>query len=197
MLAVAFLGRSIRLPADMYLSEWTSPLLYAAGWITVRHTSLRPYFALIVTPILTAVFLPGGPVIEAIGRSGGILPFDVFLAAVLLAGLLPVVATVVVAGAIAQEVPVALPGETELRRWPYWLAVIAFIAALAGAMVFTIPTGLPILAIVLGHAASSTVKRKGLGGRAFAITAYILGYLEVIAFLWTLYISIVNWKFVF
>jgi Domain of unknown function (DUF4190) len=197
MYALAYVPRALHLPGVDYISFWSTPALYAAAWIAVRHTSRWAFVAVAVAPILTSIFWPFGPLRGGTGQLGGIKPFDLFIAIDLFSFVVPVVAAIVVAGAIAQEVPAAVPGQATLRRWPCWLAVVAFIAALAGVILVAVPTGLPILAIVLGHVASSAVRRKGLGGRSLAITAFILGYAEVIGFLWFLFQALANFKIEF
>jgi hypothetical protein len=198
-LALQFTMSRLQLTGIEYISYALGPAVYAAGWITMRHASRWALVAVALAPIMTAVFGPFGAISGGTGQlveAGA--PVELFMALhVFSVDLLPTVAAVVIAGAIAQESWDATAGQATERRWPYWLAAVALVAALAGAVVATVPTGLPILAIVLGHVGSSALKRRGLRGRRFAITAYILGYLEVVAFLWTLYLSIVNWKFVF
>lgn len=198
MWALMYLPRFLHLPPTWYSSYWSAPVLYAAGWIVMRHTSRWSLVAVAVVPIMTALLGPLSPLRGGTGQLGGIKPFDLFIALDLFAtDVVPVVAAVLVAGAIAQEVPAPDPGHEALRRWPYWLAVVAIVAALVGVVFVAMPSFLPLLAIVLGHVAARAVRRKGLGGRSLAITAFILGYAEVLAFLWLLYQALANFKIEF
>jgi hypothetical protein len=109
----------------------------------------------------------------------------------------PAIAAILVAGAIAQEAPAPTPGAPEPSRRPRWLAVVALIAALIGGVFVAVPSGLSLLAIVLGHVAAIGLHRRRLGGQSLAITAFVLGYVEVLYFLWLAYQALSNFKIVF
>ena len=198
-LALQFVTSRLHPPGIEYISYALGPAVYAAGWITMRHVSRWALVAVALAPIMTAVLGPLSPIRGGTGQLFGAgAPFEVFIALhVFSVDILPTVVAVVIARAIAQEAREATADQAALRRWPCWIASVALVAALAGVVVVAVPTGLPILAIVLGHVGSSAVKRKGLGGRSFAVTAYVLGYLEVVVFVWSLYVAFLNWKFTF
>jgi hypothetical protein len=197
MYAVTYLPRTLLPHGLEQFSYWSTPVLYAAGWITVRHASPRAYFALAVAPALTTVFFPWGPLRGGSGQLGGVDPFELFIALDDLSYIVPAIAAILVAGAIAQEAPAPTPGAPEPSRRPRWLAVVALIAALIGGVFVAVPSGLSLLAIVLGHVAAIGLHRRRLGGQSLAITAFVLGYVEVLYFLWLAYQALSNFKIVF
>ena len=197
--ALQLMMSRLHLTGTEYISYALYPAVYAAGWITMRHASCWALVAVATAPIMTALFGPSTPIHGGMGQLfGANAPFVLFIALqVFTIDILPAVAAVVIAGAISQEAPAPDPGHAALPRWPHWLAAVALVAALAGVEVLALPTGLPILAIVLGHVGSSALKKRGLRGRSLATVAYVLGYLEVVVFVRTLYLALVNWQFVF
>jgi hypothetical protein len=165
------------------------PTLYAAGWIALRHSSLRAYAALAVAPLMTAIFWPYGP-LALVAHNVGYWYFLPTITTYI--HLFPAVAAILVAGALAQGA--AATGLSAAPRWPYWMAVAAVIAAMVGVMFFMIPTGLPIVAIVLGHVASRRLRGTRVGGRGLAITAYVLGYAHLIISAWLIIQAVANFR---
>jgi hypothetical protein len=200
--ALGFVIPHTQPPGTNYVSYAIGPAAYAAGWITMRHRSISAYAALVAVPVITTVFAPFSPLVESTYQFGSYVPdsltFD-FMDALsnFTESMLPTVVAIVLAAGLAQKAPDPSSDQAGRQRWPYWLAASAFVAALFGAVLVVMPPGLAIVAIVLGHVGSVLVTRRGLGGRGLAITAYILGYLELIAFVWMLYQALLNVKIVF
>jgi len=189
-----FVADAVHIAGAHQFTYVTMPTLYAAGWIAMRHSSLRAYAAVAVAPVLTAIFWPYGP----LALDAHQVAYYYFIPTIsTYIHLFPAVPAILVADALAQGAPRANTGQATTPLWPYWMAVAGVIAAMVGVMFFMSPTGLPIVAIVLGHVASRRLRGAGAGGRSLAITAYVLGYAHLMVSVWLLFLALANFKIEF
>jgi len=98
----------------------------------------------------------------------------------------------------AKQYPVQYPAQPYQQQYPApqyatappnnVLAIISMISSIVGFFTFGI---LSILGVILGHIGLSQIKNRGEGGRGFAITGLIVGYIGIGLYLLWLLVVIV------